>query len=159
MIVVSDSSPLIALSKVGHLDLLQHLFGTVMVPEAVIQELTAGGFSAKQDRLQEVPWLEQRHVGNRNLVDALLSDLDPGESEAIALAMEVGAGLLVLDERRGRQKAYSLGLRFTGSVGVLIAAKKRGMLPHVRPVLHAFREAGFWLADDVIQRALQLAGE
>lgn len=159
MIVVSDSSPLIALSRTDHLSVLRRLFGTVLVPEAVMRELATETGWHRHVLHREHPWVEPRKVESDHLVSSLLVDLDPGEAEAIALAMEVDADLVLLDERRGRQRANDLGLRYTGTVGLLLEAKRRGYLPRIQPVLKALREAGFWLGEDVYQRALILAGE
>jgi predicted nucleic acid-binding protein len=99
-------------------------------------------------------------VENRVLVAALERDLDRGEAEAIALACEVGASLVLLDEREGRRTALRLGLRCAGVVGVLLEAKERGMVEAVRPLLDALRDTtGFYLTAEVYRHALVLAGE
>lgn len=91
---------------------------------------------------------------------ALRRDLDPGESESIALALELGADLILLDEHDGRRLAQQQGLKPMGVVGVLLLAKQRGLLPPIRPELDALRtDAGFWLGDGVYQLALQKARE
>ncbi len=87
-------------------------------------------------------------------------ELGEGEAEAIALALESQADLVLLDERRGRQRAVRLGLRVTGVLGVLVEAKCQHLLAAVRPVLDALRhDAGFWISDDLYRRVLDLAGE
>ena len=161
MIVVSDSSPLIALADVGQLRLLRELFSTVLIPEAVYQEIVlAGAGRTSAEAIQTTAWIEQRGVTNKRLADVLKLELDAGEAEAIALALESGATLMLLDERRGRQRAVRLGLRVTGVLGVLVEAKHQRLLPAVRPVLDALRhQAGFWIGDDLYRRVLDLAGE
>lgn len=161
MIVVSDSSPLIALADVGQLQLLHELFSTVLIPGAVYEEIVlqgAGRPGAKA--IQAAAWIEQRNVANTGLADALKRELDEGEAEAIALALESGADLVLLDERRGRQRAVHLGLRVTGALGVLVEAKHQHLLAAVRPVLDALRnKADFWISDDLYRHVLDLAGE
>lgn len=161
MIVVSDSSPLIALADVGQLRLLRDLFSTVLIPEAVYQEIVVQGAGrAGAEAVQAAAWIEQRGVVNTGLADVLKLELDEGEAEAITLAFESGADLVLLDERRGRQRAVRLGLRVTGVLGVLVEAKHQGLLAAVRPVLDALRrDAGFWISDDLYRRILDLAGE
>ena len=161
MIVVSDSSPLIALADVGQLRLLHELFSTVLIPEAVYQEIVVQGAGRTgAEAVQAAAWIEQRSVANTGLADVLKLELDEGEAEAIALALESGADLVLLDERRGRQRAARLGLRVTGVLGVLVEAKHQHLLAAVRPVLDALRdEAGFWISDDLYRRVLDLAGE
>ena len=125
MIVVSDSSPLIALADVGQLRLLHELFSTVLIPEAVYQEIVVQGAGRTgAEAVQAAAWIEQRSVANTGLADVLKLELDEGEAEAIALALESGADLVLLDERRGRQRAARLGLRVTGVLGVLLEAKQ-----------------------------------
>lgn len=161
MIVVSDTSPLMNLAAIGQLGLLEQLLGKVLIPEAVLQELSIMGleqFGTKE--IQKLPWIETRSVTNRTLVDSLLLELAKGEAEAIALATEMRADLLLLDERLARRAASRLGLRFTGLLGLLIEAKHRGFIVAVKPVLDALTtKAGFWVSRDLYARALQAAGE
>ncbi len=161
MIVVSDSSPLIALADVGQLRLLLELFSTVLIPEAVYQEIVVHGTGrAGAAAVQAAAWIEQRGVANTGLADVLKLELDEGEAEAIALALENGADLVLLDERQGRQRAARLGLHVTGVLGVLVEAKHQHLLAAVRPVLDALRhDAGFWISNDLYRRILDLAGE
>ena len=161
MIVVSDSSPLIALADVGQLRLLHELFSTVLIPEAVYEEIVLQGAGRPgAEAVQAAAWIEQRDVANTGVADVLKLELDEGEAEAIALALETGADLVLLDERRGRQRATRLGLRVTGALGVLLEAKHQHLLAAVRPVLDALRnQADFWISDDLYRHVLHLAGE
>jgi predicted nucleic acid-binding protein len=91
---------------------------------------------------------------------ALSQDLDPGESETIVLGLEIGASLILIDEREGRHRAQRMGLRAMGVVGILLLAKERGFLAAVRPTLDALRfRAGFWVSDTVYRQALSAANE
>ena len=116
MIVVSNTSPITNLAAIGQLDMLQQLYAKVLIPQAVYGELTFGGVIQPGGReAQTLPWIETKQVTDRVLVTALQMELDPGEAEAIALAVEVKADLLLLDERRGRVVASPAGtaLRWT----------------------------------------------
>lgn len=161
MVVVCDTSPIIALAGVGQLDLLRGLYTQILVPNAVYHEATvAGAGEAGSREIAAAPWVKCRPVRNTSLVTALRLELDDGEAEAIALAVESSAGLILLDERRGRRAAQHLGLRVVGTLGVLIAAKDSGLLAAVRPVLQALRvDAGFWIADDLFNTVVVAAGE
>ncbi|MGQ0604621.1 MAG: DUF3368 domain-containing protein, partial [Anaerolineales bacterium] len=106
--------------------------------------------------LREADWLSHFPVENTRLVISLHDSLDAGESEAIVLALEKGADLLLMDERIGRKIAQRLGLRVTGVIGVLIEAKHKGLLTMVKPVLDRLRdEAGFRLSDALYQQVVQ----
>jgi hypothetical protein len=99
-------------------------------------------------------------VTSQAIVDALQAELDIGEAEAIALAVEKQANLLLSDERRGRQVATRMGLTYIGLLGVLLEAKRKGFLPEVKPVLDdLLAKAGFWVSPQLYTRVLQAAGE
>lgn len=99
-------------------------------------------------------------MSNRTLVEALSNELDIGEAEAIALAVEVQAEQILMDERRGRLVATRLNLRPTGILGILVEAKNRGLVAKVKPLLDALvNEAGFWVAEPLYNRVLQLVHE
>jgi hypothetical protein len=89
----------------------------------------------------------------------LLVDLDRGEAEAIALALELDADLLIVDERLARRYAQHLDLQITGTLGILLKAKERGLVTEIRPLIHLLRSNRIRLSEDVVQRALELAGE
>jgi predicted nucleic acid-binding protein len=135
MIVFSNTSPIMNLAVVGQADLLQQLYGKVMIPEAARQELVALRLDDPVGRLADASWIETRNVADRNLVESLLSELHPGEAEAIALAIQMKADLLLVDERRGRSVASRLNLKVMGLLGLLIEAKRKGLIEAVRPIL------------------------
>ena len=111
MIVVSDTSPINNLAAINQLGLLQQLYGTVIIPESVYQELTDPDFPvAGATEVQTFDWIQTRSVTNRTLVEALGNELDVGEAEAIALAIEIVAEQVLIDERRGRIVADRLNL-------------------------------------------------
>ena len=158
MIVVSDSSPLIALDAIGQLDLLRHLYGVVLIPPKVQEEIRAG--EGGELLLRGAPWIETRSLSLSGADASVLVGLDAGEAEAIALALQVHADLLLMDERRGRAAAERLGLRRIGLVGVVLAAKRDGLIPSARPLLDDLvHRAGLWVGDDVFRDALDAAGE
>jgi predicted nucleic acid-binding protein len=161
MSIVSNASPLINLARIGKLDLLRQLYGEVTIPSAVWQEVVVEGAGQPgADDLKAATWIKTQAVTNRELVRALQQELDAGEAEAIALALEIGAELLLMDERLGRETAHHLGLRYTGLIGILVEARHKDLVGAVKPELDALRDlAGFRVSDALYTRVLQDAGE
>lgn len=161
MIVVSNTSPITNLAAVGQLDLLRKIFGCVIVPDAVVQELTAGGVAwPGAVELAQADWIRVEDVREQYLVDALRLELDYGEAATIVLALQTDAELILLDEQAGRTAACYLGLEVMGVVGILLRAKQHGYIPQVRPLLDALRhQAGFFLSAQVYEHALGLVQE
>jgi predicted nucleic acid-binding protein len=161
MNVVSNASPLINLARIGKLDLLRQLYGEIVIPQAVWNEVVMEG--AGQPGAEEVStagWIKQQTVANSHLVHALRQELDAGESEAIVLALETKAKLLLMDERLGRETAQHLGVRCIGLVGILVQAKRIGFVSAIRPYLDALRNtAGFRVGNPLYTRVLHDAGE
>lgn len=157
-VVVVNTTPIIALSAVQQLDLLRHLYGEVVIPEAVRSEVLAGRQRVGAGELVERPWIRTLAVRDPGRAD-LLSDLDRGEAEVIALAQELQAGLVILDERLARRHAERLGLTLTGTMGVLLKAKAAGLIPQVAPLVAQIRAAGVHLGQALVRRVLELAGE
>lgn len=161
MIIVSDTSPINNLAEIHQLDLLRHLYGTVIIPEAVYRELTNPDFPvAGATEVQSFDWIKVCKVNNRTLVNVLENELDIGEAEAIALAIELEADIVLIDESLGRMVASRLNLRYTGILGILIEAKNQKLIPFVKHLLDALiNQAGFWVAEPLYNRVLQLANE
>ena len=147
------------LAVVEHLRLLHQLYNTVIIPDAVWDELSSLSSQHPEVRaVQTLSWFERQPVASRSVADALLVELDLGEAEAIALAVEKQADVLLLDERRGRQVAARLGLTYIGLLGILLEAKRKGFLPEVKPVLDdLIAKAGFWVSRQLYARVLQAA--
>ncbi|NEO00845.1 MAG: DUF3368 domain-containing protein [Moorea sp. SIO3I7] len=140
MIVISDTSAITNLAAIQHLQLLPQLYNQVIIPEAVYRELADIDPPVPGTlEVQSASWLEVRQVVNSEVVEHLQSEvsLDPGESEAIALALELNADLLLIDERRGRAEADRLGLRITGLLGILVEAKHQNLIVAVKPLMDA----------------------
>jgi hypothetical protein len=161
MIVVSNTSPITNLAAIAQLALLQNLYSSIIIPDAVFRELTEvlSAVPGTQE-VQTLDWIQTQQVTDSVLVVSLREELDAGEAEAIVLALELRADLLLLDERRGYQVASRFGLNVQGVLGVLLAAKSRGFLPSIQPILdELIGSAGFWVSPAVYQRTLQIADE
>jgi len=161
VIVVSNTSAIINLAAVGRLDLLRALYDRIAIPQAVYHEIAImGAGQPGSTEVQTLNWIETKQVANRALVTSLRMELEAGEAEAIVLAIELRAALLLMDERRGRIVASRLGLKFIGLLGVLIEAKHRGLISAVKPILDDLvTRAGFWISKRLYARVLQAAGE
>ncbi|NJL89024.1 MAG: DUF3368 domain-containing protein [Coleofasciculaceae cyanobacterium SM2_1_6] len=161
MIIVSDTSPINNLAAINQLHLLHQLYGTVLIPEAVFRELTDPSFPvAGANEVQTFDWIQTLTVSDRILVEALSNELDIGEAEAIALAVEIQADQVLIDERRGRLIATRMNLRYTGILGILVEAKSQGLIAKVKPLLNALvNEAGFWIAEPLYNSVLRLVDE
>lgn len=159
-VVVSDTSPLRALAQLGLLDLLQVLFGQVLVPPAVAQELRRPPGGLPVIDVGQMPFVLLQAPQNQMQVNQLLQTLDPGEAEALALALEVQAEAVLIDEAAGRAAAGHLGLTVIGALGVLLRGKQRGRVTSMAPLLDRLEnEIGFFISAPLRARVLQLAGE
>lgn len=153
MIVVSDTSPITNLLRIGRVNLLRDLFETVVIPEAVYSEVS---FLENQRReVASFDWIQIVRLANRRLFDTLMETLDRGEAEAIALSVELSADVRLIDETVGRSEAEKLGLEVTGLIGILIIAKEKSLIELLEPELKKLvSDAGFWLSPQLIEAVL-----
>lgn len=161
MIVISNTSPIFYLSSINHLDLLQQIYGNIIIPVTVFEEITdIGNTNISATLVPQLPWIQTQAVTHQTLVNRLRLELDKGEAEAIALALELNADRLIIDERLGRKKAKQLGISVIGVLGILIAAKQRNLIDAVKPLLHQLTEqTGFWLDSKLYREILQIVSE
>lgn len=153
MIVVSNTSPLTALLRIGRGDLLAILFGRVIIPPAVASELRRA-----HNVLPE--WIGVQPLRCAEAVTPFLPTVDRGEAEAIALALELGAACVLMDERKGRRLAKAEGLRVLGVLGVVLWAKRAGLVPSAAELLNRLEaEAGVYLTTELKATALRSVGE
>ena len=155
---------MICLGAVQQLQLLKEFYGEVFVPDAVWREVTAaaGPRAGAKETLQacQQGWLRIQTPNNRPLASSLQTTLGAGEAEAIALASELGASLLLIDETDGRKQAKALGLTVIGTVGVLLRAKQLGNLKELKPILDLLvQRYNFRLARNLYDEVLRQVGE
>jgi len=150
--VVADASPLIALHQIDHIALLEQLFAQVEIPPAVAREVTPS--------LPVLPpWIRVRPL-TRPLDSVILrAALGRGETEALGLAQELEADLVIADDRPARRLAAQLGLSVAGTAGILATAKRAGFIPAVRPLLDQLLSLGFRISPAIIERVLTDADE
>lgn len=161
MIVVADTSPITALLHLKQIHLLEMLYGQVFIPVTVAAEIdTLIAFGFDISFLLEKEKYIIRQPSNKILIQTLTRYIDAGEAEAIALAKELNADLLLIDEKLGKQFAEAEHIACKGVVGILIAAKKEGLLPLIKPLLDdLISNLKFRLSDKIYNLALQKVGE
>ena len=161
MIIISDTTPVISLIKINRLDLLEELFGEVLIPDAVFRELTTNvTFKEEADIVKSSEFIKVSSIQNRKSLEILqaASGLDAGESEAIILADELKSDVLIIDERRGRKVAQNLGIAITGTIGILIQAYHEKILSEeeVKSCFEYLKNSSIRLSDTLIQEALSI---
>jgi len=157
---VCNTSPQILLAKIGRLHLLQQLYREILIPVAVLEEVRAKpGREAQQLKTLIEGGIYQLHKVAGNVLSDIPAELGSGEREVIALAIEKQADLVILDDLEGRRIARERGLTVTGTIGLLVEARKRGLIPSIRGDLDRLIEAGMWLDEIFYHRILREFGE
>ncbi|MBI5855549.1 MAG: DUF3368 domain-containing protein [Nitrospirae bacterium] len=157
--IIADTSPLQYLHQIGHLHLLPALAGAVFVPPAVVAELAAG--RQRGLRLPDptaLDWITIQPPASLSALP-LATDLGAGEREALALGLETPDAVIVLDDAYARRVAETVGLQITGTLGILLSAKRAGLIASVTPLLEALNSHGFRLSRITRTAVLKLAGE
>ncbi|NPA16782.1 DUF3368 domain-containing protein [Persephonella sp.] len=156
--VVSNTTPLLSFIKLNRLDILKELYGEVIIPEAVLNEIERG-----KDRfyveISGKHWIKVLKIKNRRILERFKNRLDIGEAEALALAIETKANLLLIDEKIGRKVAKEFNIKFTGTIGILLKAKEQGIIDEVKPYIIELTEKGNYYKESFIRTVLKHAGE
>ena len=148
-IIIADTSSLIGLVKIDSLDLLREMYGRVVLTKEVADEYG-----------EPLPdWFDVRLVTDRGMLRSLLPALHLGEASAIALALETDNATLVIDEKDGRNVARQLGIRITGTLGILLKARNQNHIPELRPLVEKLRNKGFRISEQLVQEILLQVGE
>ena len=147
--IVSDTSCLILLEKIGELELLHSVFGEIVITNNVASEY----------RLALPEWIVVKNLSNQTFQRILHANIDIGEASAIALALELTDCLLIIDDAKGRNLARELGIALTGTLGVFLEAKRNGLIDEVGPMLIKIQATDFRLSSQVISKTLKIAGE
>ncbi len=160
MIVVSDTTPLISFLKIGHLDLLQKLFGEVQIPEAVFHELTENKkFFHEAEQIKNCFFIQVVEVKEYQFVNLLrrATGLDLGESEAIILSDSIHADLLLMDEVKGREVAEEMQINIMGTIGLLMAAYQNGLITakEAEECIRILRASGRHIGERYFQMLLE----
>ena len=158
LLVVSNSSVIIALARICRLDLLKKLFGRILVPEAVWREIIVRGKPGSEKILRS-NFIYVKKVHNKRLALLLEEFVDEGEAEAITLALEVSTVLLLIDDYDARSLAKKLGLQVMGTLGVIALAKYKGLIPKAKPIVDELVKSGFWISKKILEKLLKELGE
>jgi hypothetical protein len=159
MKIVADSGPIISFARAGRLDLLRRIVNELTIPDAVFEEIAVSGHDKPgAEEVKQGLWIKRATVKDRPLQEHMPEKLSRGESEAILLAKELGAYLLV-DELEGRKAASRLGISYFGSLRIIKEAKDRGVIPKAQPVLDQLIASSTYLDDSLYRRFLQEMGE
>jgi len=148
-LIIADTSCLILLQKINELSILEKLYTSVSITPQIAEEY---GTTLPD-------WIRIEIPGDRNYQEILETSLDPGEASAIALALENKNSLLIIDDLKGRRIAVKLGLKITGSLGVLISAKKSGQLKSIKPIIEKIRASDFRISAKLEEAILKLSDE
>lgn len=147
-IIVSDTSCLILFYKIGEFELLQKIFGHIIITEKVFTEFK-----------RPIPEWIQVINPTTNLHLGLQGFLDPGEATSISLATEFKGSLLIIDESKGRKVAKELGIAISGSLGLLVTAKNKGIIDSVKPIIEKIKQTNFRMSERLIEKMLRHANE
>jgi hypothetical protein len=157
-IVVSNTTPLITLTSIDKLDILKELYGKVYIPDAVLNEVKAGKGKIGYFEIDTIDWIIPRKITNVFSMNYLI-DLDEGEAETIVLAEELQADIVLIDEKFARGFAEIRGLTLSGSLGVLLEAKKKGIISQLKPLIEQMLANRRYLSEKIILDLLKSANE
>ena len=159
MLVVSNTSPILHLALIDRLSLIQEQFATIIIPKGVLEELRVGENLPGSKRILDAldaKWLQVEEVQDSAMLRILKRELDAGEAEAIALALEKSAKWVLLDESEARRIAKDLGLKATGVLGILLRACRQKRIPSLRTEMERLQEkAGFYISDHLFEDLLK----
>lgn len=160
-LTICNTTPVINFAEIGRLDVLRELFGDMVIPPAVCKELKGKPVLFPQAaRAVSGEGFTLMVPADRLLVEAMTGLIHRGEAECLALAMEHHGSLVLLDDLAAREISSARGIRFTGTLGCLMEAKRQGLIPVVKPLLDDLRsKARFWVSDSLVRRILQQTGE
>lgn len=147
-VIIADTSCLVLLEKIDELNILQKLFQTVFITDTIAKEFDS--------YLPE--WIQKKEIEDKKYLRILETSVDPGEASAIALAVQIN-GKLILDDIKARRLASELSLDFTGTLGVLVEAKKSGYISSLKDTLHRIKKTNFYMSDELVNKLLMSANE
>lgn len=157
MIVISNTTPIISLASIHKIEILERLFGEIIVPRAVYNEIKAKKSWGYKE--SDLAFIRVENVRGELYKDLLLNQLDLGESETIILAKELNADLVIIDENLACKIAKNSGLKVTRTLSILLKAKEAGIVESVKPLLDEMIIKGMWYSQNVYNNFLRKIGE
>ena len=158
--VVVNTTPLIALSHVGKLDVLKKLYGEIIIPEAVYRELSVKNESIwKKEVDHSLEWIRVDKIKNQMAKSMYKTQLHDGEVEVMILSKELKADVVIIDDANAKKHAKYLKLPVTGTLGVLIKAKQEGYIQELKPILYQMVQNGIYISEKLIELCLKQVGE
>lgn len=157
--IICNTSPLQYLYQLGLLDIIPKLSKPVLVPPAVVEEIERGrGYGISLPDINALDWIEVKSPDSR-IASSLITDIGPGETEVLLMGLEIPDAVVVIDDLLARRIAENLKLKLTGTLGLLIDAKKMGAIPAVKPLLQQLESLRFRIASQTKNAVLKIAGE
>jgi len=161
-VIVADAGPLIGFARIGKIDMIRHLFHSVLIPQQVFDEITVAGEKPGAKVISEAVtsgWLKIVKIQHNKLTTELSALVDMGEAEAIQLSLERNASLLLIDDKKGRKVARKFGVTIIGTGGVLLKSKKHGLINQISFTLSDLAKAGYRISSALCNKILELADE
>jgi uncharacterized protein len=156
--IVSNTTPIISLLKIGQLELLEKIYGRILIPGEVFNEIQRGCDKPYYADISQLNWITIKDIADKKTLNYFV-DLDAGEAEVIVLATEIEADLVIIDGTFGRRFAKHAGLKVTGTIGVLVKAKEMGFINKILPLLIDLQRKGIWISDKLIKNILKIVEE
>jgi len=158
--VIVNTTPIISLCHIEKLDLLKKLYGTVIIPKAVYDEICVKSDSvAKNELNKSLDWIKIIEIKNKTAKELYKSQLHDGEVEVMILGKEINASLLIIDDKNAKKHAKYLGFNVTGTLGVLIKAKKENYVQSIKPLIDKLLACNIYIDSKIIEYCLKEAGE
>lgn len=158
--IVSNSTPLIALEKIGKLDLLKSIYGEITIPYAVYEEvILESKLKDSNDFIKESGFINIMQIKNEEAKKLFVTSLHKGEVEVMILAMEIGADICIIDDLLARKYAKYYNLNITGTIGVILKAKELSIISQVTPIINALIDSGIYIDTKLYNKVLQISGE
>ena len=160
MIIVSDTSPISGLIAIGKLEILKSVFGEIIIPDVVYNEIKAMKELIKSNPpFENIDWIKIKSIHDYKTFEFLKNQLDEGEAQAITLANELHSDFLLIDERKGREVAQAMGIKIIGLIGVLVKAKRENHIQLVKPILDELIKTGFWIESKLYTEVIESVNE
>lgn len=156
--IISNTTPIITLLSISKLNILKEIYGEIIVPYGVFEEIEQGVHKNFYRNLSKVDWIKIKSITNKNSLK-YVHELDKGEAEVIILANEISADLVIIDEKLGREYAKHFGLKLTETIGILLKAKELKLINNIKSLLATMKKNGIWLNKKLTNNVLRIANE